>query len=381
MKILVTALAAVAFNWVSLPAQDTTPAERIFNHASEALKSGDYEMAESGFKQVLRLEPRNISAMSNLGTVYSRTMRYAKAIEIYKQALRISPQVPGILLNLGLAYLKQDDYSRALPYLRRLHSRDPGNVQAINLLATCLVYGGQPAAALDLLKALEDKKPDPATLYLLGVAYTRAGQAEAGEKVFAKLLTDTTTKAQASFVLAQAYYDSARFDEAEKAFNDALAANPQLPGAHRELAKVYMSIRHNEDAEKELRMALDEDSNDANAMYFFGALLVQTGQYEKAVPYLEHVHKGTPDSWAAAFYLGKAKFKLNDVKASVLLLQEAAEMNADEPAIFYLLASALRAAGRNEEAGQALRRVSDLHTNSLDAEKRALRDANVVGTR
>src|SRR5712692_2755714 len=137
MKILVTALAAAALTWVNFPAQATTPVERIFNHASEALKSGDYERAESGFKQVLRLEPRNISAMGNLGTVYSRTMRYAKAIEIYKQALRLSRQDHGILLNLGLAYLKQDDYSRALPYFRRLHSRDPGNVQAINLLATC----------------------------------------------------------------------------------------------------------------------------------------------------------------------------------------------------------------------------------------------------
>jgi Flp pilus assembly protein TadD len=81
------------------------------------------------------------------------------------------------------------------------------------------------------------------------------------------------------------------------------------------------------------------------------------------------------------FYLGKAKFKLNDAAAAVPLLQQAAELNPDEPSIFYLLASSLRAVGRGEEAKQALRRVTELHTSSLDAEKRALRDANVVGVR
>src|SRR5207244_3707436 len=129
--------------------------------------------------------------MSNLGVVYSRTLRYARAIEIYKRALRLSPREQGVLLNLGLVYLKQDDYGRAKPYFERLHRMDPKNAQAANLLATCLVYGGEPAGAFEVLKPLMEGTPDPATLYLLGVAYSRSGQAEAGEQIFAQLLTRT----------------------------------------------------------------------------------------------------------------------------------------------------------------------------------------------
>lgn len=116
-------------------------------------------------------------------------------------------------------------------------------------------------------------------------------------------------------------------------------------------------------------------------MYFLGALYVQTGRYAEGVPYLERAHKLTPDSWAAAFYLGKARLKLNDATTAILFLKRAADLNPDEPSVFYLLAGALRASGRNEEAKQALRRVTELHANSLEAEKRALRDANVSGTR
>ena len=81
--------------------QAQTP-QKMFEKASRALNAGDYTEAEAGFRNVLRLEPRNVNAMGNLGVVYSRTLRYAKAIEIYKQALRFSPQDRGILLNLGL---------------------------------------------------------------------------------------------------------------------------------------------------------------------------------------------------------------------------------------------------------------------------------------
>ena len=375
---------AIAFWALGMLLQSTsggTKTQAIFEHASQALQAGDYASAEDGFRKVLVAEPGNVSALGNLGVVYSRTNRYAHAIDVYKQALRVAPQDRGILLNLGLVYLKQDNYTSALPYFQRLHVRDPGNLQATNLLATCLVYGGKPSAALELLKPLLDKKPDPATLYLLGVAYSRTGQVEAGEQVFAKLFSDASTKAQVNFLLGQAYYDSVRFAEAEQAYKDALAADPAFPGSHRELAKVYISLRRQTEAQKELDLALHQDPQDASAVYFLGALLVQTERYPEALPYLERAYKLTPDSWASAFYLGKAKLKMKDATGAIALLQQAADLNPDEPSIYYLLATALKTAGRAEEAKQALHRVTELHSNTLDVEKRALRDAHVVGAR
>jgi len=72
---------------------------------------------------------------------------------------------------------------------------------------------------------------------------------------------------------------------------------------------------------------------------------------------------------------------MNDSKSAVALLRQAADINPDEPSIYYLLATALKTIGRSEEVKRALRRVTELHTNALDDEKRALRDAHVVGAR
>src|ERR1700739_1228875 len=236
--------------------------EKIFQQASESLRMGDYTAAEAGFREVLRAEPKNVSAMGNLGVVYSRTLRYARAIEIYKRALAISPRERGILLNLGLAYLKQDDYARAMPYFRTLHALNGADGQAATLYATCLVYGGKAKEALEVLKPLAEAKPDPATLYLLGVAYNRAGQNAEGEQVFAKMLSTEETKAQASYLLGKAYYDSDRFEEAVEAFKTVLASDPHFQGGHRELGKEYISMRRNPEAEEELQAALRDDPDD-----------------------------------------------------------------------------------------------------------------------
>src|SRR5438105_11886297 len=102
--------------------------QQIFARAEQALRTGDYIAAESGFRRVLQDQPSNIAALGNLGVVYAHTHRYARAVEIYRRALRISPRDQDVLLNLGLAYLKQDDYANALPYFRQLHLSNPANL-------------------------------------------------------------------------------------------------------------------------------------------------------------------------------------------------------------------------------------------------------------
>ena len=90
-------------------------AKDIFDGAVKALAAGDTEGAERGFQSVLRQEPRNIAALSNLGVIYSRTSRSDQAIAAYKRALEASPDDKAILLNLGLVYLRQEDHAKALP--------------------------------------------------------------------------------------------------------------------------------------------------------------------------------------------------------------------------------------------------------------------------
>src|SRR5260370_39031942 len=102
MKLIASAI-AIALLLVSDPTRQT------FESATEALNAGEYPAAEAGFNKILAADPRNVSALANLGMLYSKTHRYGKAIQVYQRALRVSPQLREIQLGLGLAYLKQGD--------------------------------------------------------------------------------------------------------------------------------------------------------------------------------------------------------------------------------------------------------------------------------
>src|SRR5690348_7840748 len=139
------------------PAGD--PLAPIFERAAKALSAGDYSAAEEGFLEVLKASPRNVAALGNLGVVYSRSNRTAKAIEVYSRALQISPHDPLLQLNLGLAYLKQDDHARALPLFTQVVAAEPGHRQARELLATCRLYTGDVPTAIRELEALRAEQP------------------------------------------------------------------------------------------------------------------------------------------------------------------------------------------------------------------------------
>ena len=346
--------------------------ENTFNQALEAMQAGRYPEAEQGLQTVLAADPVNVAALGNLGVLYSRTHRLAAAINVDQRALRLVPNDGSLLLNLGLAFAKQEAYGTAQPYFQRLHAAQPGNTRAAILLATCMVLGDAPQQGITLLTSLRLDTADPSTLYLEAVGYARLNQMEAAQTIFKRLLDNSETRAQADFLVGQALHDGHRLEDAAAAFEETLKLNPTFPGAHRELGKVYISMQHFPEAQRELRTAITEDPQDGSALYFLGALLIQTSREADGIPYLERAAALMPDSWAVPFYLGKAALHLGHPADAVPLLENAASRNADEPQVFYLLASALRNSGHPDEAKGALARVAALHSSALDAEKLAM---------
>ena len=340
----------------------------VFERAVSALAAQDYAAAEHGFQTVLSAKPNHLGALGNLGVVYSRTHRFADAIEQYQRALKLRPGDTGLLLNLGLAYVKQEQYDKALPLFSRIVASDPTHRQARELMATCQIYTGNPTAAVEQLETLRAASAsDPGILYLLGIAYSRLKQAQKAQAVFAEMM-DAASPAQASFLMGKAYYDSGRFEEAAEAFQRTLETDAHLPGIHLGLGKVYISLRRNEEAEKELRLALEQDSRDAEAHYFLGGLLVLEGRITEAASHLEAARRLTPDSWGVYYYLGRVRLQEGTATQAVTLLQHAAQLNPEQAAVYYQLARALKLAGREAESRLALAKVKELKAGELKEE-------------
>ncbi len=353
--------------------------ESVFQTASAALAAGDYPAAERGFKALLSKSPSDIASLGNLGVLYSRTGRSTEAISTYRQALRIHPDDPGILLNLGLVYFKQENFAGALPYFEQLIATNPANSQAVLLLAACRVYTGNPQPAISLLEPLSAATPaDQGALYLLAVAYQKNKQPIKAKQTLTQML-QSADPPKAEFLLARAYYDAGLFDEAAEGFRRAIQLDDRLPGVHREFGKVLVSQRNTDQALRELKIALAQNAQDAEAVYFTGALLAQAGRSREAAPYLQQTIRQQPNSWAAYYYLGKARLTENAAPEAVTLLRRAVALNPGDASAYYALGRALQANGKPEEAKQAMAKVRALRADALQVEANALSNAEIIG--
>lgn len=354
---------ALAFVLFCTAVYATDAIQAAFERAASALADRDYATAELGFRAVLKAQPQNVGALGNLGVVYSRTHRYAQAIDVYRRALRIVPGDKGLETNLGLAYMKQEQYAAALPIFDKL-AVDPANLQARELLAACRLALGQLESALAILEPLRAADSTNAgVLYMLGVAYTKLRRAGEAQEAFAVMMS-AVGPAEANFLMGKAYYETGRFQEAADCFHKTLEADPRFSGAHRELGKTLISLRDNDAAETELRQA---DTDDAEALYYLGGLLAQSNRAE-AEPLLTRALALNPDAWGTLYYLGRLRLAQEHVKLGLEFLERAAKLNPDEPAIQYQLGRAFKKSGREAEARAAFARVQKLKASSLKSE-------------
>ncbi len=338
-------------------------AQAVFEKAAGALAARDYPEAERGFLAVLKAEPSNVAALGNLGVVYSRTDRQAKAIEVYRQALRIAPRDRGLITNLGLAYVKQEQFAKALPIFERLGA-DPANLQARELLATCRLALGNAESALAILEPLHASDPANAgVLYMLGVAYSKLKRTAEAHDAFARMM-QSVKPAQANFLMGKASYETGDFEHAAEYFRQSLKDDPESRNVHRELGKTLISLRDNDNAESELRQA---GMDDAEALYFLGGLLAQAGRRD-AIPILLKARDVNPEAWGPLYYLGRVYLDLGDVRQALPVLERAAKLKPDEAAIQYQLGRALQKAGRPAGASAAFARVKELKARSLKSE-------------
>lgn len=92
-------------------------------------KMKKYDLAETEFRKVIELNPKNSSALNYLGYMLAdRNVRVSDALELIKKAVELEPNNGAYLDSLGWAYYRTGDLSKAEQYLRQAverFSKDP----------------------------------------------------------------------------------------------------------------------------------------------------------------------------------------------------------------------------------------------------------------
>ena len=151
------ALGQEATTSTPLPSLATAP---HVQRAIAAMRAQQWKSARSSWEAVLRLEPENAAALSNLGKVQYQLAEHEAARGSLEKATMLKPNLADSWLTLGQVYLELKAPMMAVSATTRGVAENPADPRAHNSLAIILKrIGWTNGAEVELQKAL-DLDPD-----------------------------------------------------------------------------------------------------------------------------------------------------------------------------------------------------------------------------
>ena len=245
-----------------LPAQQANPpspggeaARSRFLAGQEALQEGRYAVAESEYREVVRLAPGLAEARANLGLALFLQGKYEGSVAELRRVAAERPEISAAHLFLGLAHLRLGSPGEAIPHLERSLKDGPDNLEARRALAACHLAREDFAGALREYQAAFSRNPDKTDAwFLLGQEYTKLMSELGG-----RLMVGQPDSPWASRLAADTLGLSQAWDAAATYFETALSAGPGLPGLHSSAAAAYLRLGSLDPAERHFRSELDRN--------------------------------------------------------------------------------------------------------------------------
>ena len=142
------------------------------------------------------------------------------------------------LANKGKALLENGRFEESLAVLQAANAQRPREAPLLRNLARAYLLGGQPTQAIEVLEKLraESVRPDPASIYLTGIAAMRLSDYEVARSQLTEVVRLAPESVTAHFQLATAELALGNNETAEEHFQRAAEIDPLHGGAQFQLA-------------------------------------------------------------------------------------------------------------------------------------------------
>jgi putative PEP-CTERM system TPR-repeat lipoprotein len=148
-------------------------------YGTALIAAGKRPEARAQYSEALKLDPKNVQALLNLGSLDSLEGHYKDATDRYEAVLKQDPRNVAAMTALGRLATTQKDKANAVKWLKRAIATEPKAAAAYVGLVMLYSEGGQFDEAASVARQFADADPDnPAALNALGVAELNAGHHE-----------------------------------------------------------------------------------------------------------------------------------------------------------------------------------------------------------
>jgi tetratricopeptide (TPR) repeat protein len=320
-----------------------------FNRGVELQQKGDLEGARLAYEEALRLAPRRVDALANLGLVYLNLGQNEKAIETLSKTLALKPDLTSVRMFLGLARFRAEQFEAAHQELVNVLEAQPGHPQALHLLGLCrLKLDRIEEGALALEAALQANPNNVEAAYTLATAYVGIGEIEKAEALLEGPLREKTS-AEAHLVRGSILNARKQAQAALAELTRAQQLNAKLPTLQTQIGYAYLLLVEYDKAAGEFRAALRQTPDDYHANAYLGWLHIQEKRYTEAAEYLQAAQHQKPDNATILYQLGQIHHSNGQVEKAASMLERAVHLRPDFIPAHVLLARVYSKLKRTEE--------------------------------
>jgi tetratricopeptide (TPR) repeat protein len=322
--------AAGAAQMTSDPALLPPETRNIFAQAVAAQKARRNREAVEKYNEVINAYPTFAPAHFNLGLVFDADGQFEAALGQFQTVAREIPEFPAVQLFVGIENLRLERHARAETALIAATSQNSQELQG---------------------------------WFWLGKTRLAMGQLDAAETAGRRAFSIDSHHPGARFLLAQIDIARNAWESAREILLALIQEFPSLPGAHETLGGVYYSLAQRSMAMAEYEKELTVDPENLKATSMIGVLLVDNGDYQKAIPYLERGVAANSHIALLQHKLGQALLQNGNDKGALPHLQLAAKLDTSNAGVHFLLWKLYKQAAEPEAAAAEMEIFKRLEKN------------------
>jgi len=312
--------------------------------------------------RAVQLHPTESFGYEALGMVQLNQGKFDEGRASLNKAITIDPKDVRAKLLVGRSYLgqKNPDPDKALAQFDAILADDPKNTDALSGKADALARKNDVAGAVAVMQQIVKLEPDDVEPEdNIAQLYLDKKMVDQGRAEFAQAIKDHP-KAAEPWAL-QAEYDTRMksYLQAEKEYEQALALSPSSMTLLFEYGRLELVVlRHNTKAQDAFSRMVNEQPNNAEALFWLGQAYAAQGQWAQARDEFQQSFE-IAHTYQGLFNLGLAYFNLNDYKQSRQIFEALAahqDKAHPDPQLWFLLGETYRHLGDKKDATAAYKR-------------------------
>jgi putative PEP-CTERM system TPR-repeat lipoprotein len=316
-----------------------------------------HKEARTAAAEILKQEPNDREALYLLADICIREKNRAGAMQIYDIIHQKEPKDSLALFRKGLLLLEEGRSTEAGAVSDRLVVDFPGQADGYHLKGMALFQQKNYKQATAFLQRSAAARPNPGTLYLLGLCHYYSGELEQASNQMLRALSSKPDLFKARIILSLIQLKRNNADGAAEEIGKVLAVQDRNALAHSILGSTYLARGRTAEGMAELNRALEIDPGLVDARLKKGVVELARGRTGEAESELAAAVRFNPDLLNIRLLLASYYLRQNDPARAAATARQGLRQEKSDAVLYNIMADAGLRTGKIEEATAALERA------------------------